>query len=105
MSWFSRFFRKVKAFWIREVEPAVEEAWDSFEGQFGEFAYQAVAKLALTTLTVEQKFDEAVKQLGKEAKAKGWEIGKSVLMLLVQKAYVNYKATSGSLDLTPPPAN
>lgn len=102
MSWFSRLFRKVKTFWVREVAPAVDDAWDAFEGQFGEYAYQAVAKLALSTLTGEQKFDEAVKQLGKEAKSKGWEIGKSVMMLLVQKAYVNFKASNGTLDLTPP---
>ena len=104
MSWFSSFFKRVKTFWTRDVAPAVDDAWNSFESQFGEYAYQAVAKLAITTLTGEQKFDEAVKQLGAEAKAKGWQIGKSVLMLLVQKAYVNFKATSGTLDLTPPPA-
>lgn len=102
MSWLSSFFRKVKNSWIRNIKPVVAEAIDAFEDQFGEYAYQAVSKLALSTLTGEQKFDEAVKQLGKEAKNKGWEIGKSVLMLLVQKAYVNFKASNDNLDLKPP---
>lgn len=102
MSWFSKWFRKVRTIWTRDVAPAVEEAWDSFEDQFGDFAYQAVSQLALTTLTGSQKFEEAVKQLGKEAKAKGWEIGSSVIQLAVQKAYVNYKASQGDLLLKPP---
>lgn len=102
MSWFSKWFRKVRSIWTRDVAPAVEEAWDSFEDQFGDFAYQAVAQLALTTLTGSQKFDEAVKQLGKEAQKKGWEIGSSVVQLAVQKAYVNYKANQGDLLIKPP---
>jgi len=102
MSWFSTWFRKVKKIWTRDVAPAVEDAWDAFEAQFGEFAYTAVTKLALTTLTGHQKFEEAVKQLGKEAKAKGWEIGSSVVQLAVQKAYVNYKANEGDLLIKPP---
>jgi hypothetical protein len=104
MSWFSNFFKRVKNSWIRDVKPAVADAIDAFESQFGDFAYQAVTKLALTQLTGGQKFDEAVKQLGAEAKSKGWEIGKSVLMLLVQKAYVNFKASNETLDITAPPA-
>lgn len=104
MSWFSSFFKRVKNTWIRDVKPAVSDAIDAFESQFGDYAYQAVSQLALSTLTGQQKFDEAVKQLGKEAKSKGWDIGKSVLMLLVQKAYVNFKASNDTLDLTPPSA-
>jgi len=104
MSWFSSFFKRVKNTWIRDVKPAVADAIDTFESQFGDYAYQAVSQLALSTLTGQQKFDEAVKQLGKEAKSKGWEIGKSVLMLLVQKAFVNFKASNDTLDITPPSA-
>jgi hypothetical protein len=102
MSWLSSWFRKVKNSWIRNIKPIVADAIDSFESQFGDYAYQAVSKLAVTTLTGEQKFSEAVKQLGTEAKSKGWEIGKSVLMLLVQKAYVNFKASNDTLELKPP---
>jgi hypothetical protein len=102
MSWFSRLLGRAKTVWIRDVKPAVADAIDAFEAQFGAYAYAAVSQLALSTLTGQQKFDEAVKQLGKEAKSKGWQIGESILRLLIQKAYVNFKASNDTLDLTPP---
>ena len=102
MSWFSRFLGRAKVFLARDVAPAVEDAWASFESQFTDFAYTAVSQLAFSTLSGQQKFDSAVKQLGNEAKSKGWTIGSSVLQLLIQKVFVNFKATNGTLDLTPP---
>jgi hypothetical protein len=102
MSWFSRLLGRAKTVWIRDVSPAVDDAIAEFESQFGAYAYTAVSQLAITTLTGQAKFDEAVKQLGKEAKSKGWAIGESVLRLLIQKAYVNFKGVNGTLDITPP---
>jgi hypothetical protein len=102
MSWFSRLLGRAKTVWIRDVSPAVDDAIASFEAQFGDFAYKAVSQLALSTLTGQVKFDTAVKQLGDQAKAQGWVIGESILRLLIQKAYVNFKGVNGTLDITPP---
>lgn len=108
MSWFSKWFRKViqraNAIWRNDVAPAVQTAWEKFSNEFETLAYETVTKLALTQLTGSQKFEEAVKTVFEEAKAKGWTIGKSAVQLLVQRAYVNFKAVNDDLTVKEPGA-
>ena len=106
MSWFSKWFRKViqraNAIWRNNVAPAVQVAWEKFSDEFEQIAYDAVTKLALTQLTGSQKFDEAVKEVVKEVQARGWQVGTSAVHLLVQRAYVNYKAEREDLLVKTP---
>ncbi len=106
MSWFSKWFRRViqraNAIWRNDVAPAVQVAWEKFSDEFEAVAYDAVTKLALTQLTGSQKFEEAVKEVVKEVQKKGWVIGTSAVHLLVQRAYVNYKAANEDLVVKEP---
>lgn len=107
MSWFSKWFRRViqkaNSIWRSDISLAVQTAWEKFSDEFETLAYEAVTRLALTQLTGAQKFDEAVKTVFDESKKKGWEIGRSAVQLLVQRAYVNFKASSQDLKVLPPP--
>jgi hypothetical protein len=98
MSWFSKWFRRVmqkaNSIWRSDIAPAVQSAWEKFSNEFESLAYDTVTALALSQLTGSQKFDEAVKVVLAEAKKRGWEIGTSAVQLLVQRAYVNFKATT-----------
>ena len=106
MSWLSKFWRRLvqraNAVWRDNVAPAVKDSWELFSNEFEQLAFDTVTKLAVTTLTGEQKFKDAVTTVLDEAKAKGWNIGTSAVQLLVQRAYVNYKATNGDLTLNAP---
>lgn len=106
MSWFSTWFKNVRQkaanIWSTDVAPAVKDTWELFSDQFSQIALDAVTKLALSQLTGGQKFDAAVKEVLKEAKTKGWNVGTSAVQLLVQRAYVNLKASNGDLTLDAP---
>jgi hypothetical protein len=106
MSWFSKWFRRViqraNAIWRNDVAPAVQVAWEKFSDEFEAVAYEAVTKLAMTQLTGSQKFEEAAKAVLEEVKKKGWAIGTSAVHLLVQRAYVNYKAANDDLVVKEP---
>lgn len=106
MSWFSKWFRRViqraNAIWRNDVAPAVQVAWEKFSDEFEAVAYEAVTKLAMTQLTGSQKFEEAAKAVLEEVKKKGWTIGTSAVHLLVQRAYVNYKAANDDLVVKEP---
>jgi hypothetical protein len=106
MSWLSKWFRRViqraNAIWRNDVAPAVQVAWEKFSNEFEAVAYDAVVKLSLTQLTGSQKFEEAVKTVFNEVKKKGWTIGTSAVHLLVQRAYVNYKASNDDLVVKEP---
>lgn len=106
MSWFSKFWRRLvqraNAVWRDNVAPAVKDSWELFSNEFEQLAFDTVTKLAVTTLTGDQKFKDAVKIVLEDAKSKGWVIGTSAVQLLVQRAYVNYKAASGDLTLSAP---
>lgn len=106
MSWFSKFWRKLvqraNAVWRDNVAPAVKDSWELFSNEFEQLAFDTVTRLAVTTLSGDQKFKDAVKIVLDDAKAKGWTIGTSAVQLLVQRAYVNYKATAGDLTLSGP---
>lgn len=108
MSWFSNWWKKLvqraNSVWRDDVAPAVKDAWEQFSDELGNIAFDAVSKLAVSQLTGAQKFDDAVKTVLTEAKNRGWAIGTSAVQLLVQRAYVNYKAKSGSLVIIPPVA-
>jgi hypothetical protein len=103
MSWFSKWFRKViqraNTIWQDSVAPAVKAAWERFSNELEAIAFDAVSKLALTQLSGSQKFEEAAKAVIAEAKARGWVVATSAVHLLVQRAYVNYKASKGELDV------
>jgi hypothetical protein len=106
MSWFSKFWRKLvqraNAVWRDNVAPAVKDSWELFSNEFEQLAFDTVTRLAVTTLTGDQKFKDAVKIVLEDAKSKGWAIGTSAVQLLVQRAYVNYKAAGGDLTLSAP---
>lgn len=106
MSWFSKWFRKIvqraNAIWRSDIAPAVQVAWEKFSDEFEVVAYDAVTKLALSQLSGSQKFEEAVKIVLQEVKNKGWVIGTSAVHLLVQRAYVNFKASKSDLVVKEP---
>lgn len=106
MSWLSKWFRKLvqkaNAVWRDSVAPAVKDSWELFSNEFEQLAFDTVTKLAVTTLSGDQKFKDAVKIVLDDAKSKGWNIGTSAVQLLVQRAYVNYKASNNDLVLSAP---
>lgn len=106
MSWFSKWWnalvQRANEVWNTKVKPAVKEAWEQFSDEFADLAFDTVRDLALSTLSGQQKFDVAVKTVLDTAEKRGWQIGTSAVQLLVQRAYVNYKAESESLVVVPP---
>ena len=106
MSWFSKWFRNIRQraenIWATDVAPAVKDSWELFSDQFSQIALDAVTKLAMSQLSGGQKFETAVKEVLKDAKTKGWNVGSSAVQLLVQRAYVNFKASNGDLTLDAP---
>ena len=106
MSWLSKFWRRLvqraNAIWRDSIAPAVKDSWELFSNEFEQLAFDTVTKLAFTTMSGEQKFKDAVQVVLDEAKVKGWNIGTSAAQLLVQRAYVNYKASQNDLVLVAP---
>lgn len=108
MSWFSKILNAVwsslKAIW-KKISPEVENTFDKFLATFADIALEAVTKVALTSLTGNEKMAVVLKELSEKIKAAGWVAGETAIRTLIESVYAAYKVSNGDKLVAAPGAS